>query len=83
MEINAQITNRLYEALEAIDAPLDLLQIVGSWGDTVPVDETLRQLDDFITRTTGKPPRAAVEREGNTLEEVEKRVRAPHRGDRD
>ena len=82
MEIRAQIINRLYEALEAIDAPQDLLQIVGSWDDTVSEDEALRQLEDFIMRTTGKPPRAEIQPEGITLEELEQRVRAPHRGDR-
>src|SRR5688500_11802047 len=50
MDIEAQIINRLYEALEAIDAPLDLLQIVGSWGDTQPAEETLAQLEVFIAR---------------------------------
>lgn len=49
-DIEAQIHNRLYEALEAIDAPLDLLQIVGSWGDTQPPAETLAQLEAFIAR---------------------------------
>jgi hypothetical protein len=49
-DIEAQIHNRLYEALEEIDAPLDLLQIVGSWCDTQPAAETLAQLDAFISR---------------------------------
>lgn len=48
--IQDQIHNRLYEALEAIDAPLDLLQIVGSWKDTMPAEETLEQLRAFIER---------------------------------
>lgn len=47
-DIEAQIINRLYEALEAIEAPLDLLQIVGSWRDTQPPEETLAQLEAFI-----------------------------------
>lgn len=47
---NAKIHNMLYEALEAIDAPLDLLQIVASWGDTQPFSETIKQLQAFIER---------------------------------
>jgi hypothetical protein len=47
-DIEAQIHNRLYEALEAIDAPLDLLQIVGSWKDTQTEQQTLEQLEAFI-----------------------------------
>jgi hypothetical protein len=82
-DIQAQLHNRLCEALEAIDAPLDLLQIVGSWGDTIPEEETLRQLEGFITRTTGQLPRADVESTSMTLEELDQRVKAPHRGDRD
>ena len=62
MEIRAQIINRLYEALEAIDTPLDLLQIVGVGVTTVSEEETLRQIEDFITRTTGKPPRAEIQK---------------------
>jgi hypothetical protein len=50
MNIEAQIINRLYEALEMIDAPLDLVQIVGSWGDTQPQEETIKQLEAFIER---------------------------------
>jgi len=50
MDIEAQIINRLYEALELIDAPLDLLQIVSSWRDTQPAEETLKQLEAFIER---------------------------------
>lgn len=48
MDTNAQIHNLLYEALKLIDAPLDLLQIVGSMGDTQPAEETLKQLEAFI-----------------------------------
>lgn len=47
---NDQIHNRLYEAMELIGTPLDLLQIVGSWGDTMPEAETLAQLDAFIAK---------------------------------
>lgn len=49
-DIEAQIHNRLYEALEAIGAPLDLLQIVGSWKDTQTPEQTLEQLEAFIER---------------------------------
>jgi hypothetical protein len=79
MEMHPQIINRLYEALEVIDAPLDLLQIVGSWGNTVSGEETLRQLEDFITRTTSKPSQAAIESGRMTLEELDQQVRAVHR----
>ena len=49
-DIEAQIHNRLYEALEAIGAPLDLLQIVGSWKDTQTPEQTLEQLEAFLAR---------------------------------
>jgi hypothetical protein len=49
-DIEAQILNRLYEALELIGAETDLLQIVGSWKDTQPEAETLAQLEVFIAR---------------------------------
>jgi hypothetical protein len=77
-----KVKNKLYEALEAINAPLDLLQIVGSWGETLPEYEILRMLDDFITRATGREPRAEVRPETMTLEELEQIVRAPHQGNR-
>jgi hypothetical protein len=53
METEAQIHNLLYEALELIDAPVDLLQIVGSWKDTQAEEETLQQLREFVERYKG------------------------------
>lgn len=47
---NAQIHSLLYEAMELDGASLDILQIVGSWGDTMPAEETIKQLQAFIER---------------------------------
>lgn len=46
------IIAELYKAFERLDAPPDLLAIVGSYGDTLSDDEVLRLLREY--NRTGK-----------------------------
>ncbi|WP_353646233.1 hypothetical protein [Mesorhizobium sp. WSM2239] len=41
------MASELCTALAALDAPRELLEIVGSWGDTMDDDETLRHLRSY------------------------------------
>jgi hypothetical protein len=46
------IVSELYRALERLDAPPELLSIIGSWNDTLSDEEVLRLLKEW--NETGK-----------------------------
>ena len=49
-EIDGQIKEELYQALELLGAKSDLLQIIGSWSDTMPDEWVLNALRDWNER---------------------------------
>ncbi len=51
-DCKAAIASELYKALERLEAPPDLLSIIGSYGDTLSDEEVLQLLRDW--NATGK-----------------------------
>lgn len=48
--IQYEILRELYKAVESLNAPMELLSTIGSWGDTLEEDEILELLEDYNER---------------------------------
>lgn len=48
--IQYAILRELYKAVESLNAPMELLSAIGSWGDTLDEDDILGCLQDYNER---------------------------------
>lgn len=50
IELSSKIMQQIYKAVEKLGGDMELLSLIGSYGDTLPASEILELLEDYNNR---------------------------------